>query len=157
MAQRRSRFGKPFFSCTNYPDCDVIVNNLDDLETKYPDHPKTAYVKKSKWGKKGAKGKEEKEAPAKKGAKAKKEKAAKPKRTQPALKLSPALQEVVGEKELSRPEVTKKVWEYIKAHNLQDPKNKRLIVPDAKLAKVFGSKASLDMMKLSGVLNKHFS
>jgi DNA topoisomerase-1 len=146
MVQRRSRFGKPFFSCSNYPDCDVIVNNLDDLEEKYPDHPKTAYVKKTKpkFGKKGAKDKEEK-------AEKKPKKAA---RKQPALKLSPALQEVVGEKELSRPDVTKKLWEYIKANNLQDPKNKRTIVPDAKLAKVIG-KDPIDMMKLAGKLGKH--
>ena len=51
MVQRRSRFGKPFFSCSNYPDCDVIVNNLDDLEEKYQDHPKTPYVTKPKKGK----------------------------------------------------------------------------------------------------------
>ena len=59
MVQRRSRFGKPFFSCSNFPDCDVIVNNLDDLNEKYPDHPKTAYVRKAKKGKFAKKGKEE--------------------------------------------------------------------------------------------------
>ena len=51
MVQRRSRFGKVFFSCSDFPDCDVIVNDLDDLEKKYPDHPKTAYVRKEKKGK----------------------------------------------------------------------------------------------------------
>lgn len=45
---RRGMYGKAFFSCSNYPDCDVIVNQLDDLTTKYVDHPKTPYVKKSK-------------------------------------------------------------------------------------------------------------
>ena len=55
MVQRRSRFGKPFFSCTNFPDCDVIVNNLDDLDEKYKDHPKTAYIRKTKKGKFGSK------------------------------------------------------------------------------------------------------
>jgi DNA topoisomerase-1 len=34
-------------------------------------------------------------------------------------------------------------------------KNKRMIVPDKKLAKVFGSKESIDMMKLAGKLGKH--
>lgn len=48
MVQRKSRFGKPFFSCSNFPDCDVIVNELHALETKYPDHPKTPYVSKTK-------------------------------------------------------------------------------------------------------------
>lgn len=149
MVQRRSRFGKPFFSCSNFPDCDVIVNNLDDLDEKYPDHPKTAYVSKKK-GKTGAKkGKEPK------AKSATKTKAKAVPRKQAAYPLSKELQAVVEEKELSRPEVVKKVWDYIKKHNLQDPKNKRLIVPDDKLAKVFGSKKPIDMMKLSGILGKH--
>jgi DNA topoisomerase-1 len=152
MVQRRSRFGKPFFSCSNYPDCDVIVNKLEDLEQKYPNHPKTPYVKKERFGKKG-KGKPEAKAKEKKAP----SKKAKPVRKQAAYTLSKELAAVVGESELSRPEVTKKLWEYIKAHNLQSPKNKRLIVPDAKLAKVFGGKEPLDMMKLAGVLSKHLS
>ena len=162
MTQRRSRFGKPFFSCSNFPDCDVIVNNLDDLNEKYPSHPKTAYVKKpGKFGKgkgkgKGKAGKAEKEAPAAKKGKAKKPKA-KSTRVQKAYAVSKELEAVVGAKELSRPEVVKKAWEYIKKHDLQDKKNKRLIVPDAKLAKVFGSNKSVDMMKLSGILGKHLS
>lgn len=143
LAQRRSRFGKPFFSCSNYPDCDVIVSNLDDLANKYINHPKTAYFKKSKFGKKP-----DKEKPSK-------DKKKKITRTQISYKLSKELQEIVGAPELSRPEVTKKVWEYIKAHNLQDPKNKRRIIPDAKLAKIFGNKNPLDMMQLAKVLNKH--
>jgi DNA topoisomerase-1 len=148
MTQRRSRFGKPFFSCSNFPDCDVIVNQLDDLYEKYPNHPKTAYVKKTKFKEK--KGKEK--------AKGKEEKAAKTKRTAPkqkAYSLSKELQAVVGEKELSRPDVTKKLWDYIKKHKCQDPKNKRLIVPDEKLAKIFGSKKPVDMMKLAGLLKDH--
>ncbi len=153
MVQRRSRFGKPFFSCSNFPDCDVIVNNLDDLDEKYQDHPKTAYVskKKGKFGaKKGAKAKE----PAEKKASAKGKKKAAPKK-QAAHQLSKDLEAVVGASELSRPEVVKKVWDYIKEHKLQDKKNKRLIVPDGKLAKVFGSKEPIDMMKLAGILSKH--
>ncbi|MES2344400.1 MAG: type I DNA topoisomerase [Chlamydiota bacterium] len=150
MSQRRSRFGKVFFSCSNYPDCDVIVNDLDDLETKYPDHPKTAYIKKEKKGAKktSAKGK----APAKSKS-AKKKPAAK--RQQAALKLSQELQAVVKDAELPRTEVVKKMWDYIKEHGLQDPKNKRIILPDAKLAKIFGSKDPVDMMKLAGLLSPH--
>lgn len=148
MVARRSRFGKVFYSCSNYPDCDVIISDLEKLSEKYPDHPKTAYVKRpSRFAKKGAKA-----APEKKAAAPKKKKVA---RTQPAKKLSKELEAVVGEKSLSRPEVVKKVWDYIKAHKLQDPKNKRNIVPDDKLAKVFGSKKPIDMMKLSGLLSPH--
>lgn len=146
IKQRRSRFGKPFFSCSNYPDCDVIVNQLDDLEMKYQNHPKTPYVKKTK---KGVKKVAAKKAPKKKTAKKKTAAKGKP------LALSPQLAAVVGAKELSRPEVTKKVWEYIKAKELQDPNNKRLIVPDNKLEKVFGHSDPVDMMKLPGILSKH--
>jgi DNA topoisomerase I len=148
MVQRRSRFGKPFFSCSTFPDCDVIVNHLEDLDEKYPNHPKTAYIKKEKKGKRAP----QKEPAHKKGKSPTK---AKKPRKQPAYPLSPALQEIVGAPSLSRPEVVKKVWEYIKAHDCQDKKNKRLIVPDKALAKLFGSKEPLDMMKLSAALNKH--
>ncbi len=152
MVQRRSRFGKPFFSCSNFPDCDVIVNNLDDLNEKYPDHPKTAYVpKKGRFAKKG-----KKEVVKEKKSKAKEKKAKTP-RKQAAYTLSKELADVVDAKELSRPEVIKKVWDYIKEHKLQDSKNRRMIVPDAKLAKVLGGKQPIDMMKLSGLLGKHLS
>merc|ERR1712000_244550 len=66
LVARKSRFGKTFFSCSNFPDCDVIVNELDQLASKYPDHPKTAYEKKTK------KGKGAKKTTAKKGSKNKK-------------------------------------------------------------------------------------
>lgn len=135
LSARRSRFGKVFYSCSNYPDCDVIVNNLEDLASKYANHPKTPYVKRAKV--KGGKGK--------KGG-----------FQQTAYALSKELQAIVGAEEMSRPEVTKKVWEYIKKHDLQNPKNKRQIVPDAKLAKVFGSKEPIDMMQLARVLGPHF-
>lgn len=150
LTARKSRFGKTFFSCSNFPDCDVIVSTLDQLEAKYDaNHPKTAYVKKARFGKgkKGAAAKEEK----KSSKKSSKKKAI----SQPAYKLSPELSSLLGVTNLSRPEVTKQLWVYIKANNLQDPTNKRLIRPDAKLAKVFGSKEPVDMLKLASVLNKH--
>lgn len=148
IKQRRSRWGKPFFSCSNYPDCNVIVNNIDDLEDKYRDYPKTPYVKKAKAGTKKT---------AKKATKKKAAKKKTTKRTGTPLPLSKELQAVVGEKELTRTEVTKKVWEYIKSKDLQDPSNKRLIVPDNKLAKVFGHSDPIDMMKLAGILSKHIN
>lgn len=150
MVMRKSRFGKTFFSCSTFPECDVIVNNLDDLQDKYPAHPRTAYVKKRPKGKK--------ETAAKKGTKAKKEtkqsaKEKKPRNT-PALKLAPSLAAIVGSDQMPRGEVVKKVWEYIRAHNLQDPKNKRNIIPDASLAAVFGSKEPMDMFKMTAVISK---
>jgi DNA topoisomerase-1 len=158
LTARRSRFGKIFYSCSNYPDCDVIANNLEDLEEKYQSHPKTPYVSKKGFKKTSKKTKSKAEdKSAKKTVKAKKASSEKKKTSsQPALKLSKELSLVVGEEKLSRPEVTKKIWEYIKKHDLQDPKNKRLIRPDANLAKVFGSKDPIDMMKIAGALKKHF-
>lgn len=146
LTMRRSRFGKTFYSCTNYPDCDVIVNELEQLDEKYVNHPKTPYVKKEKkWGK------------GKKGKKEEKKKVKRAPSKQPTKKASPALQAIVNEKEISRPEMIKRVWDYIKSNNLQNPKNKRQIIPDAALAKVLGTKEPVDMMKLSGLLGKHLS
>ena len=50
MVARKSRFGKIFYSCSTFPECDVIVNQLDQLEAKYPNHPRTPYQKKEKKG-----------------------------------------------------------------------------------------------------------
>jgi DNA topoisomerase-1 len=147
LTPRKSRFGKTFFSCTNYPDCDVIVSTPDQIAEKYPNHPKTPYVKKAKKGR-FSKSKPDEE-------KATKKKSSKTKRAQPTYQLSPDLSKLLHATELSRPEATKQVWVYIKQHNLQDPTNKRLIRPDAALAKVFGSKEPIDMLKLAKVLNKH--
>lgn len=94
-------------------------------------------------------------------AKAPAAKAAKPARKPNAafmkeMKPSPELAAIVGDKPLPRTEVTKKVWEYIKAGNLQDPKDKRLINADDKLKKVFGT-PQVHMMKMSGLISKHLS
>jgi DNA topoisomerase-1 len=75
--------------------------------------------------------------------------------TKMTYSVSPALQEVVKSKKLTRPQIVKKLWAYIKSHKCQDSKNRRMINPDAKLAAVFGSKRSVDMLKMSGLLNKH--
>ena len=148
LTPKRSRFGKIFFSCSTFPDCDVIVNTLDEVETKYHNHPKTAYVKKTKAKKTTGKGKT-----AKKGTKtAAKKKRAAPK--QPEHSLSSDLQKVVGEKKLSRPQIIKKIWDYIKANDLQDPKNKRVIHPDATLAKILGKEA-IDMFQLTKVVSAY--
>lgn len=73
---------------------------------------------------------------------------------QQAYTVSAALQAVVGGKSLTRPQIVKKLWEYIKANKCQDVKNRRMINPDKKLAEVIGSR-SVDMLKLAGLLSKH--
>ncbi len=137
MTARRSRFGKVFYSCSTFPECDVIVNDLDKLSEKYPNHPRTPYKKASKKGK---------------AKKAKKRKSAV---TTKKVKLSKELSDITGGNEMPRGEVLKKVWEYIKANDLQDPEDKRKINPDDKLAKVFGSKDQIHMMKVMGLLQPH--
>ena len=59
---------------------------------------------------------------------------------------------VVGNDKLARSQVISKVWEYIKANNLQNPENKREILADEKLKKVFG-KDKCSMFEM----NKHIS
>jgi chromatin remodeling complex protein RSC6 len=68
--------------------------------------------------------------------------------------LSPELQEIVKAKKLTRPQIVKNLWVYIKAHKCQDVKNKRMVIPDQKLSAVIGKKP-VDMLKLAGLLNKH--
>jgi len=71
------------------------------------------------------------------------------------VQVSEALAVIVGKGPMARTEVTKKLWEYIKKHNLQDKTNKRNINPDEKLAKVLGSPQPIDMFKLTSKISKH--
>jgi chromatin remodeling complex protein RSC6 len=73
------------------------------------------------------------------------------------VQVSKELAEIVGPGPLPRTEVTKLVWDYIKKHNLQDQKNKRMINPDPKLAKVLGSPAQIDMFQLTSRISKHLT
>jgi len=71
-----------------------------------------------------------------------------------ALDLSPELSAVVGDKPLPRTEIVSKLWVYIKAHNLQDQANKRMINADKKLLAVFG-KPQVSMFEMAGLIGKH--
>jgi upstream activation factor subunit UAF30 len=70
------------------------------------------------------------------------------------LQPSKELAAVVGSQPLPRPEVVSKVWEYIKKHDLQNPKNKREILADDKLQAVFGKK-SVTMFEMNKHLAQH--
>lgn len=50
-------------------------------------------------------------------------------------------------------QVVKKLWEYIKANNLQNPKNKQKIILDDKLKQLF--KPPLTMLNMNKQLSKH--
>lgn len=71
-----------------------------------------------------------------------------------ALTPSPALAAVVGAAPLPRTEIISKLWVYIKANNLQDAANKRMINADAKLKDVFG-KPQVSMFEMAGLIGKH--
>ena len=79
---------------------------------------------------------------------------AKPNALQQPLKPSSELAAVVGDAALPRGEVVSKVWEYIKKHNLQNPENKREILADDKLSKVFG-KDKVTMFEMNKYLAQH--
>ena len=61
---------------------------------------------------------------------------------------------MVGSEPKPRTEVTKKIWDYIKAHNLQDPNNKRMIKADDNLRPIFG-KPQVNMFEMTKLVNKH--
>ena len=69
---------------------------------------------------------------------------------------SPLLAAVIGAAPLPRTEVTKKVWDYIKQHNLQDAANKRNINADAKLKPIFG-KDQVTMFELTKLISQQLS
>jgi len=71
-----------------------------------------------------------------------------------ALTLSPELSAVVGDKPLPRTEIVSKLWVYIRANNLQDQANKRMINADKKLLAVFG-KPQVSMFEMAGLIGKH--
>merc|ERR1712215_235312 len=71
--------------------------------------------------------------------------------------ISPALASIIGSKpgeKLSRPQVVKKLWAYIKENNLQDPDNKQLFTPDSVMEPVFG-KEKLRAFRLAKYLKNH--
>ena len=72
------------------------------------------------------------------------------------LQPSAALATVIGADAVARPQVIKKLWDYIKANGLQDAANKRAINADAKLLPVFG-KPQITMFELAGIVGKHLS
>jgi chromatin remodeling complex protein RSC6 len=63
-----------------------------------------------------------------------------------------ALAKIVGPDPLPRTELTKKLWAYIKSHNLQ---NKRMINANADLEVVFNGKKEVDMFELTRLVNSH--
>jgi chromatin remodeling complex protein RSC6 len=67
---------------------------------------------------------------------------------------SPELGAIVGNDKLPRSQVISKVWDYIKSNNLQNPANKREILADDKLQKVFG-RDKVTMFEMNKYIAQH--
>jgi chromatin remodeling complex protein RSC6 len=67
---------------------------------------------------------------------------------------SATLAAIIGKEAVPRTEVTKRIWDYIKKHDLQDPKNRRNINADDKLRPLFG-KDQVSMFELTKLVSQH--
>lgn len=72
-------------------------------------------------------------------------------------KISEELQLIVGKGPMPRSQVVKKLWEYIKKHDLQDAKNKRMIIADENLKVIFGGKKQVDMFAMTKLVSAHLT
>lgn len=64
---------------------------------------------------------------------------------------------VVGDGQLTRAELTKKMWDYIKSNDLQDPKDRRMINADDKLRPIFNGQNQVSMFEMTKLVNQHVS
>ncbi len=71
------------------------------------------------------------------------------------MNLSPELEAVTGKGPMARGQVVKKLWEYIKKNNLQNPANKRNILADEKLKVIFGGKGEVTMFEMTKLVSAH--
>jgi chromatin remodeling complex protein RSC6 len=67
----------------------------------------------------------------------------------------PELAEIIGPEPLARTEVTRKLWDYIRGHNLQDPANKTFIKADDKLKKIFDGRDRVNMFEMTRLVFHH--
>ena len=74
---------------------------------------------------------------------------------QKPIQLSPTLSQTLGVTgTLTRPQATKKLWEYIKANNLQDPNDGRQIINDAAFREIFECE-EMSMFTMTKLVQKH--
>jgi len=66
-----------------------------------------------------------------------------------------ALSVIVGSTPLSRAEMTKKLWDYIKKNGLQDPAKKTMINADDALKVIFGGKSQVSMFEMTKLVSGH--
>ncbi len=73
-----------------------------------------------------------------------------------ALKVSPELGAVIGTDDVARADAVSKIWAYIRENNLQNPEDRREILADDKLKKVF-DKDKVTMFEMNKHLSRHLS
>ncbi|XP_062117343.1 upstream activation factor subunit UAF30 [Humulus lupulus] len=70
--------------------------------------------------------------------------------------VSTQLGSFLGSPQASRSDAVKKVWEYVKLHNLQNPANKKEIFCDEKLKTIFAGKDKVGFGEIARLLSLHF-
>ncbi len=88
--------------------------------------------------------------------------ASKSKRTPSAAFMKPVqpdekLSAVIGNEAVPRTEVTRRLWDYIRRHKLQDPANKTRIKADDKLKQVFDGRDEVSMFEMTKLVFGHVS
>lgn len=66
-----------------------------------------------------------------------------------------ALAKIVGSTPIPRGELTKKLWDYIKKHKLQDEKKRTNINADDALKVVFNGKKQVTMFEMTKLVSGH--
>jgi upstream activation factor subunit UAF30 len=79
-----------------------------------------------------------------------------PNALQKPMQPSAELAAVVGSAPLPRGEVVSKMWDYIKSHNLQNPENRREILADEVLKKIF-HQDKVTMFEMNKHLARHLT
>lgn len=62
---------------------------------------------------------------------------------------------IVGSEPITRADVTKRIWDYIKSNNLQDSADRRRINADDKLHAIFDGKSQVSMFEMTKLVNQH--
>jgi chromatin remodeling complex protein RSC6 len=62
---------------------------------------------------------------------------------------------IIGSEPLPRTEVTRKLWDYIRSHNLQDQTNKTRINADDNLKAVFDGREQVTMFEMTKLVFNH--
>ncbi|KAH0670597.1 hypothetical protein KY290_026814 [Solanum tuberosum] len=72
-------------------------------------------------------------------------------------RVSPEMQAFLGGlPEIPRTQALKFIWAHIKQHNLQDPEDKKVIICDDKLKKIFGGRDRVGFLEIAGLISPHF-